>query len=190
MKNLWIISSFIAICLSPAYAATNYFCPGKNQTISVGMSDTQVSSACGQPLSIQKSQGAATEKVPVQQLIYNEAGAQKVFYGVWQISQGHDHGGVLVVSIMDNKVVDIKMDGGSVNVSSICDNGNFSVGDPVSKVYSACGNPSNINNTFTKKVLPGVKKPETWIYQFGQYQPPLRLHFQGGKLISIDDSNE
>ncbi|WP_367605933.1 DUF2845 domain-containing protein [Legionella sp. W05-934-2] len=189
MKYFLLISGLLAINLSIGFAGTNYFCPGKNQTISVGMSEDQVAASCGQPLSKQQSQSAATEKVPVQQLIYNQAGGSKAFYGVWQIPTGNNHGTSLVVSVMDNKIVDIQMDGGSVNANSICDGGSFSVGDPVSMVYTACGNPSNMNNTFIRKPLPGIKKPETWIYQFGQYQPPLQLKFQGGKLIEINDGS-
>lgn len=202
MTKLWQFGALLVIGLSPVYAASNYFCPGGNQTISVGMTEEQVSSACGQPLSKQQSQGPAVEKVPVQQLIYNQAGGSTAFYGVWKVPTGNSHGVSLVVSVMDNKVVDIQMNGGSVNASSVCQGGgtafgtdssgggSFSVGDPVSMVYAACGNPSNVNNTYIQKPLPGVKKPETWIYHFGQYQPPVQLHFQGGKLIAIDDSSE
>lgn len=189
----WYVScicSLLALSLSPAFAASSFFCPGNNQTISIGMTEAQVSAACGEPMSKQKSQNDATEKVPVQQLIYREAGGQKAFYGVWKISTGVNTGSQLVISVINNKVAQILMNGGGTNINSICEYGSFTVGDPVSKVYAACGSPSSVNNTFIHKALPGVKKPETWIYNFGHYQTPLRLRFQGGKLVSIENSAE
>ncbi len=190
MNTQWYIYCLLTISLSPVFAASNYFCPGNNQIISIGMTEDQVSAACGQPLSKQKSKEPATEKVPVTQLLFNQAGGPKAFYGVWEISQGNDSGNLVEVSVIDNKVVRISLDGGSVNVNSVCDNGSFRVGDPLSKVYNACGNPSSVNSTFTERAIPGVKKPETWIYQFGQYQPTLRLRFQGGKLTAIENSSQ
>ncbi|STX52306.1 Protein of uncharacterised function (DUF2845) [Legionella busanensis] len=175
------------------------YCPQNHGFINIGMSQTQVMSACGQPLSKQQSNQPFTQKVPVQQLIYNNQGDRTAFYGVWALPIGNtNYGGAptfggnsgggaqLQVNIMNNKVSSITMNGSSTNAFSICGGRSVEVGDPVSIVYNACGTPSLVNHTYINQVVPSSTKPEIWVYQADQYQKPMSLTFVDGKLQSID----
>ncbi|KTD61520.1 DUF2845 domain-containing protein [Legionella spiritensis] len=180
------------------FAAQSVYCPQRSGYINVGMTQEQVLNACGQPLSKQESNTPVTEKVPVQQLMYNNQGAPKAFYGVWAIPVGNSNtgfaqpfgsntgGAQLQVDITDNKVSGVKINGSDANAFSICGGTSIQIGDPASKVYGACGDPSLTNKTFINKPIPSTQKPEVWVYQPGQYQSPVSLTFVNGKLQSID----
>jgi hypothetical protein len=150
------------------------------------MTPSQVIDACGPPLSRQESNQAVMQKVPVQQLMFNAAGAKQVFYGVWAIPTGTDSGAQLQVNVVDNKVKSVNINGSGTNAFSVCGGVSIQVGDPVSKVYGACGNPSVVNNTFVNQPLQSNLKPEVWIYQASEFQSPITLTFINGKLQSID----
>ena len=68
---------------------------------------------------------------------------------------------------------------------SICGGISVQIGDDVNKVYSACGNPSLVNETFINQKIHKSERPEVWIYQLAPYQPTIRLTFIDGKLQSI-----
>jgi Protein of unknown function (DUF2845) len=184
-----LIIAFALMTLSwfaVADSKTSFYCPQNRGYISIGMSYEQVMSACGQPITREYSKEPLTQRVPVQQLLFNNLRSAKPFNGGWQSRNGSNRGGQLEVNIVDNKVHSVLINNSSVNSFSLCRGANIEVGDPVAKVYSYCGNPSLINNTFIKQPVPGNQKPEVWIYQPGQYQPPLSLTFVNGKLQSID----
>lgn len=164
----------------------SYYCPQNHGYINVGMSTEQVISACGEPLSRQQSNQPIMQKVPVQQLIYNNQGSQKVFYGVWAIPTGVSGGATLEVDIVDNKVKAVRVNGSGTNAFSICGGTGIQVGDPASKVYGSCGSPAMTNNTFINQPIQSNQHPEIWIYQPGQYQSPVSLTFVNGKLQSIE----
>jgi Protein of unknown function (DUF2845) len=168
-----------------ASTKTNFYCPQNRGYISIGMSYEQVISACGQPVTREYSKEPLTQRVPVQQLLFNNLGSARGNFGGWQ-SRGINSGGQLEVNIVENKVHSVRINNSSVNSFSVCRGVNIEVGDPVAKVYNYCGNPSLINDTFIKQTVPGNQKPEVWIFQPGQYQPPLSLTFVNGKLQSID----
>jgi hypothetical protein len=182
-KNSMIL---LGILLSfKGLAVESFYCSENHQYISVGMNQDQVIAACGQPVSKQISHMPLAQKITVQQLVYNNQGTDNAFYGVWNLPTGS--GGVkLVVSIVNNKVRDVKMDGGGNNAFSVCNGVNINIGDPIGKVYGACGNPAIVNTTFLNEPLPTNKKPEIWVFQSGQFQPVISLTFVDGKLKFIN----
>lgn len=187
MSSRLVLALGIVAISSPAMAnVQSYFCPQNHQFINIGMEPDQVIAACGQPLSKQESNQAVVQKVPVKQLMYNNMGSSKVFYGVWSIPTGTSGGAQLQVNIVDNKVKSVNINGSSSNAFSLCGGTNIQIGDPVSKVYGACGSPSVVNNTFIEQPIQSNQKPQIWIYQPGQYQSPITLTFINGKLQSID----
>ncbi|WED42351.1 DUF2845 domain-containing protein [Legionella cardiaca] len=169
-----------------AFAAQSIYCPQNHGYINLGMSVPQVLAACGQPLSRQQSNTPVMQKVPVLQLMYNNQGSQSAFYGVWSLPVGVNSGAQLQVNIIDNKVSSVSLNGSNTNAFSICGGSMIQVGDPVSKVYGACGNPSLVNNTFINQPIESNQKPEIWTYQTDQFQTPFSLTFVNGKLQSID----
>jgi hypothetical protein len=161
------------------------FCPQNHAYISIGMTPDQVIAACGQPLSQQDSNQPVTQKIPVQQLIYNNMGTSSAFYGVWNVSTGSS-GSRLEISIVDQKVKGIKLNSSDSNAVSICNGNSIEVGDSIEKVYYSCGSPSLTNNTYINEIVPTAQKPQVWIYQFDQYQPSVTLTFVDGRLKSIN----
>ncbi len=168
------------------FAAQSVYCPQNHGYINLGMSVDQVIAACGQPLGKQQSNKPAMQQVPVLQLLYNNQGSQTAFYGVWALPVGVNTGAQLQVNVINNKVSSIQLNGSNSNEFSICGDTSIQVGDPVTKVYNACGNPSTTNSTYTNQAIPSQQKPEIWVYQADAYQPPMRLTFVNGKLQSID----
>ena len=161
------------------------YCPQNHGYIKVGMTPDQVIAACGQPLSQNESDDPVYQKIPVQQLIYNNEGTSTAFYGVWNIPVGSG-GAQLEVNIVNQKVKDIKFNGSDSNGFSICEGASIQVGDPVAKVYGSCGSPSVVNETYINQMVPTTQKPLIWIYQPGQNQPALTLTFMNGNLQSIN----
>lgn len=179
---------FCIVSLAPlsTFAADSIYCPQNHGYIKLGMTPDQVISACGQPLSQQDSNRPVLQKVPVQQLVYNNQGGSTAFYGVWNITTGTG-GSRLEVDIVDNKIKGIRLNGSDNNAFSICKGANIQVGDPVGLVYNACGSPSIVNNTYINELVRTAQKPVVWIYQPGQFQPPFALTFVNGKLQSINN---
>ena len=180
----------------------SYYCPQNHGYIRLGMTPDQVIAACGQPVSQQDSNKPLSQKVPVQQLIYNNAGAGTAFAGVWQVpgqqpaGSGSAYynvwnipaagsGARLEVNIVNQEVRSIKLNGSDSNAVSICNGASIQEGDSVQKVYSSCGSPSLVNNTYINVSVPTSEKPKLWLYQPGQYQPSVTMTFVNGKLYSI-----
>src|SRR6185312_2405630 len=63
----------------------SYYCPQNHGYINLGMTPDQVISACGQPISQQESNQPVLQKIPVQQLMYNNAGASNAYSGIWAV---------------------------------------------------------------------------------------------------------
>jgi hypothetical protein len=180
----------------------SYYCPQNHGYIRLGMTPDQVIAACGQPISQQDSSQPLSQKIPVQQLIYNNAGASTAYSGVWQVpgtkpaGSGSAYynvwsipsagsGAQLEVNIVNQRVRSIKLNGSNSNAVSICNGANIQAGDPVQKVYYACGNPSLTNSTYIEETVPTKEKPQIWLFQPGQYQSSVTMTFVNGKLYSI-----
>lgn len=182
-----------------AWSDQSMFCPQRHGYINTGMSAAQVINACGQPLSKLESDKPIMQKVPMQQVIYNNMGQKTAFYGQWQIPIGQTNppnpqpfgnnnggGAQMQVNIVNNKVYSVSLNGDDTNAFSICGGRSIQVGDPAGMVYGSCGAPSLMNQTFINIPIETAKPPEIWVYQLGPYQPAFRLTFIDGKLQSIN----
>ncbi|MFA5959326.1 MAG: DUF2845 domain-containing protein [Tatlockia sp.] len=186
MNRLLQVLGIASFSFNALAGVQSFYCPENHGYINVGMTKDAVTAACGQPLSQQQSNQPVMQKVPVKQLMYNNMGSQKAFYGVWSIPTGISGGTSLQVNVVNNKVKSISVNGSGSNAFSVCGGASIQVGDPASKVYGACGNPSVVNQTYINQPIQSNQKPEVWIYQPGQYQQPITLTFINGKLQSID----
>ena len=81
-NRLLIALGISSVCMTAMGGVQSFYCPQNHGYINVGMSPDQVIGACGEPLSKQQSNQPITQRVPVQQLIFNAVGGQKAFYGV------------------------------------------------------------------------------------------------------------
>jgi len=184
--NIKCITCLIGIFLSFRLLAANaLYCPENHAYINLGMSKAQVTAACGNAVSKQETNHPLAQKIPMKQLIYNNKGTDTAFYGAWNIPTGSG-GAQLVIDIIDNKVKGVKIEAGGSNASTICDGAKIQIGDPISKVFNNCGNPSITNTTFINEAVPTNNKPEIWIFKPGPYQPSFSLTFVDGKLQSIN----
>ena len=77
------------------------------------------------------------------------------------------------------------MNGSSTNAMSVCNGVGIQAGDTINKVYSACGTPGMISDSFVNQIVPSNARPEIWIYQLDRYHQPMSLTFVNGKLQSI-----
>lgn len=184
--HLALALGLIPLSFNAIAGAQSYYCPQNHGYINLGMTADQVINACGQPLSREESNRPIMQKVQMQQLYYNNMGSEKVFYGVWAINTGYNGGAQLQVDVVDNKVRSVNINGSGTNAFSICGGTSIQAGDPVSRVYGACGNPSAVNNTFINQPLQSNYKTQIWLYQPDPYQSPITLTFVNGKLQSIE----
>lgn len=183
----WTFVSALFFCSIPLFAnKTSLFCPQNYGYIKIGMNQNQVTSACGTPISKHPSNTPLMQKVPVQQIFYNNQGSPKVFYGVWSIPTGGTGGGQLEVDVINNKVSSMNLNGSSSGAASVCRGINIQKGTPVGQVFGACGPPTLINRTFIYQPVQTSLQPEVWVYQMGPNQPPVSLTFVNGTLQSID----
>jgi hypothetical protein len=172
------------------YAANTIYCPENHGYINVGMTADQVLSSCGQPTSIEKSNQGMVQKIPVTQLIYTNLDQGAVYsglnstYQMWSLPSGTTQLS-LEVSIMDNKVSGIQVNGGSSNAMTLCGGNPIQIGDPADNVFSACGDPSSTNQTYITRNIQTKVKPEIWTYQ-SQSQSSFSLTFVNGVLQSIN----
>ncbi len=185
--------NLIALCIlfNPltASAVESIYCPQKQGYINVGMTQGEVINACGQPTAKQTNI-SLTQRVPVTQLIYttlNQGAVYSglnVYYNMWSLPSG-SNGTSLTIDVINDKVHSISINGASTNAMSICGGENIQKGDNVNNVYSACGSPSLVNNTYIEQNIPKSQHPEVWIYQIDQYNPAINLTFINGNLQSI-----
>ena len=186
----------ISLCLliaTTAQANDSVYCPGNHGYINVGMTMAQVKNACGEPSTIAQSKVNAVIRIPVTQLIYTNTQRGAIYtgyditYQMWSLPSGSTQIS-FEVDIINNKVSGIKMNGSGANASNVCGDGSDSiqVGSTADDVYSACGAPSAVNQTFTYRNDPNNSKPMVWSYYLGQYQRCLYLTFVNCTLQSIN----
>lgn len=194
MKRQWFIACSLFFLTELANAGpTSYYCPQKHAYISIGMTAAEVINACGPPTARKTKRDPVVQQIPVVQLIYSTINQGPVFfypgikplYDMWSIPSG-SQGTSLEINLINNQIVTIKLNGSGTNALSVCDGGNIQVGDDINKVYSACGSPSLVNNTYINKPVSESENPQVWIYIIDQYQPSVSLTFVNGVLQSIE----
>lgn len=193
MQTCKIITFTLGTMLLPfcLEAADSMYCPQNRGYINLGMTQDQVILACGQPSYKKQASNAVTQRVPVTQLIYTTLNRGAVFQGynpvyqMWSLPSGST-GTSVQVDITNNKISSIKINGSSNNAMSLCGGTGIQLDDDMSAVYSACGAPDLVNHTYIDKPVPSDQKPEVWVYQVNQYQPPFTLTFVNGALQNID----
>lgn len=178
------------LTVTPALAQQVY-CPQHAKYIDLGMTQEEIIAACGQPLSKQTLDTPPMEKVPVKQLIYTALdtgsvypGLNSAFYNQWSLPSGSS-GVELQIDVINNKVAGFSVNGSSTNAMNLCNGISIQEDDPIDKVYSACGSPTMVNESYVNKIIPSKNNPEVWIYQLNQYETPMSLTFVDGKLKSI-----
>lgn len=184
-----ILLSFMlcgSLAWEQSFAVSSLYCPQNHKFISLGMSQVDVIAGCGQPLAIQKLNRYVTQQVPVKQLFYNNKGSPTAFYGVWNLPTGVNTGAQLEIDIINDKVANVRLNTNDVNATSLCGK-SIQVGATLAQVYSSCGQPTVMNQTFINQPIPSLTPPEVWIYKPNPFQnTTIRLTFADGKLHSID----
>lgn len=190
--GLYILSNItLLLSSSIGYADDSYYCTQNHAYIHVGMTESQVIAACGQPKVRQDATVQISRRVPITQLIYNNLNQGALFngwttnYNMWSLPSGST-GISLQVEITNNKVSAISVNGSSSNASDLCQGSVFQIGDDVNAVYNACGQPNAVNNSFINQPIPSTQKPQNWIYHADPYQPKFSLTFTDGVLQAID----
>ncbi len=176
-----------------AQAQDSFYCPQNHRYINVGMTQGQVIEACGQPTAVRNSNNPVLQQIPVTQLIYTTLNQGAMYYNpginpvysMWSLPSG-SQGTSVQFNLIENQVNSIQLNGSETNALSICQGGRVQVGDNINVVYNACGSPSQVNNTYINKPVPGKEKPQVWIYTIDQYQPSVTLTFVNGVLQSIN----
>lgn len=207
LTRLVLIGSLYLFAANAGASQDSIYCPQGSQYVSIGMTVDQVIDACGTPVNKRELDTPATKRIPVTQLVYNSQGGQSspyagqwqnpkysynnydphsAFYGVWTIDTGFGSGARVEIDIADNKVLGIKLNGDATNSLSTCGSVSINPGDPASKVYGSCGNPSFVNNTFIEIPIDSATNPQVWTFQAGQFQPVITLTIVDGKLQSIN----
>lgn len=194
MKRALTTAAVISIGIFPAIVSAGAtYCPEGHSYIQVGMTESQVIAACGQPISKTKSNQQVTNQVPVTQLIYTSTIPNQPYPGIasttlapWSLPTGINNLYSIQFNIENNKVKSILVNNSGTNAMNICDGNSVKIGDPESNVYATCGAPDQTNKTYINEPIPGNNNTEVWIYQIDQYQPSIRLTFVNGSLESID----
>ncbi len=193
MKRALTAVTVVYIGIFPAIGSAATYCPGGHGYIQVGMTESQVIGACGQPISKTKSNQQVTNQVPVTQLIYTSTIPTQPYPGMassvlatWSLPTGINNLYSIQFDIESNKVKSIHVNGSGTNAMNICDGNSVKIGDPESSVYATCGAPNQTNRTYINEPMPGNNNSEVWIYQIDQYQPSIRLTFVNGSLESMD----
>jgi hypothetical protein len=186
-----IIAVNLFVLTFSAFGADSFYCAQQHGYINIGMTQDQVISACGIPVLKRSSNTVVYEKIPVTQLIYTTLNQGGAFDGInniyqrWSLPSG-SQGTSLQINVINQKVDSMTINGGSSNAVSLCQGVSIEKGDLIGKVYSVCGTPSLVNQTYINQPVPKALKPEIWIYQVNPYQPSFSLTFINGTLQSID----
>ena len=191
MKAVYCVILSIALWpLTTAFAGPIY-CSKHPGFIQPGMTTEQVIAACGKPIAKMPEDKPVLQRVPVTQVIYKTInrgnvypGLNAAFYTQWSTPSGDSV--ALQVDIINDKVSAVTLGGDSSNAMSLCGGASIQIGTNVKQVYTACGSPDMVSNTFINQVIPHAAKPEVWMYQLDPNSPPASLTFVNGELQSIN----
>ena len=187
MKNiLFFCVMLLNLCFisqGQAAALSQFSCPTTFRFVTIGDSMATVKAHCGEPSSVTKENQQGTKVVPLQ-LWYYRVGTVKENTSL-----------TLKFTIKNRKVSNILLEGRPVGGTNLClqreypissGGGTYiSIGDSAFKVRSICGEPA-VDNKSSETVTTGNEKVQTWLYDFGRYQPKISMIFKNGVLSSID----
>jgi Protein of unknown function (DUF2845) len=194
------------ILSSSGFALSNLYCPHGSGMIRIGMNIAEVSQLCGMPATT-ASNTRVVQNLPITRLSYNNFYKGPVYY--WNLQKVYQQFSVpsssnnttLTVDIYQGKVKSMALNGTGAQSTTACNykgstqfagnpspsnNTVISVGDSQDAVFSACGSPDTIDNTYIQVPVSKNDKPEVWTYQFDPYSPKYKLIFIQGNLQSID----
>ncbi len=190
--KIWSVLVACLLSLPITAAANSFYCPTGHGYIDLGMNKDAVRAACGQPTRIEKSNQALTQQIPVTELIYTNLNQGAPYsgldrtYQMWSINSGTTRVSMRV-SIINNQVTSIQVNGQSENAMNICAGTPIQIGDSADSVYAACGDPSMVNQTYIKQPIKTNNNatPEIWRYDVNDYGTSFRLTFLNDILQSI-----
>lgn len=192
MRNINFLF-FLMIFSLPVYAQEGYLCAKTYRYIDLGNTLAEVQAACGKPIRTSTEQRAKTVTEPTEEWVYYgvEDPDDRESWHSQSVSVPADFDiylyrlPKLYVTFRRNKVISVTLDSQEVGSSNICDRAALiKKGDDQSTVEGYCGSP-RLSNAGSKTFYEGLVEVTTWVYQFDEYQPPLILEFQGGKLSRI-----
>jgi hypothetical protein len=189
------------------FALDNLYCPHGSGMIRIGMNIAEVSQLCGIPANT-VSNTRIVQNIPITRLSYNNFYKGPVYYWnlkkVYQIFSvpSSSNNTTLTIDIYQGKVKTIALNGMGAQSTTACNyqgntqfsagskspsnNSVISVGDTQDAIFSACGSPDTIDDTFIQMPISKNDKPEMWTYQFDTYSPKYKLIFIQGVLQSIE----
>ncbi len=170
-----------SLAVVPIHTYATVYCAHGGAYLKVGMSKALVEKNCGKPISHTKKKTYATRNVAIKQLFYtlkqNTRGVHGPQFNTKTIE--------MVITVKNNKVMNINLGGTKAQSASVCSSGQIQVGSPVNAVTQACGYPSYINDSYQKVSQGNIIDQETWSLKPSQYEPTLTLIFSNDVLTSI-----
>lgn len=175
-----------------AWSDNSFYCPTQHGFIHPGMTRDEVIQACGQPTHIEQSKQPLVQEIPVTELIYTNLNQGAPYpglnntYQMWSITSGTTQVH-MQINIIHDQIHSIQVNGSHDNATNVCGGTPLQIGDSADSVYSACGSPSMVNQTYIKEPIKTEHHayPELWTYQVSPYDPPFHLTFLNNILQSI-----
>ena len=175
---IFLLSIFSTITL-----AETYYCPNTARYVNTGFNAQEVESLCGKPSQKEDKEEMSNTTQQVEQWFYQPA---TTLTGNTNVSVRANTNITVIISIANDKVSKITLEGQSVQETTMCgDNRAIKIGDSGNRVISFCGQPGFRNRT--TETTPGnqINKISLWIYDYGPYQPKAEFRFVNGILKSI-----
>lgn len=209
MKKLIPVISLLAV-IAPleASSAQQLYCPNSWTIVNLGITEAQAEQLCGSPTNKTESRESVAKTYPVEQYYYtidygsrytNEAftarGAianqqQRFNQGVDTVlGQNNSSLNVrinLVITVIEDRINNIRADNQDITSTTLCSDGiELQVGDSVSSLLQACGEPALVNRSTQSFQTGEVSDVTTWVYSGGQYQANSTFKFIDGVLAEV-----
>jgi len=165
--------------------ADPYYCPSRQGYVRVGDTYAQVVNKCGEPTAQQTKRVVASEEVPVQRYTFRAVQENDLGFG---FASGRIRlAEPIIVSVYNNKVVQISANNQPLQSTNYCGGMPIRVGDSIFTVQAACGEPRSVTEGTVKRNR-GMAMQRTATYNFGRFQPGYVMVFQNDILVSIQST--
>lgn len=161
MRNNFLAFFVGMILTTNAFAL---FCPNNFNSINIGDSQAQIEQVCGKADS-QSSKEVSPEGLPQE-------------WGYFVSPPDSQYNLKVTVAFDKDKVINISVNGASMNTTSICNGASISVGDSLQSIKSACGKPAYVNQSQAQQQA--TEKTKITELKYGA----TTLVFENGKLKS------